>query len=85
MGVYNPQHHTSYQIPIAGHHFTQFSHPRAVFKENKDWTGPRPAARFCSIWKLCNFFISINYLRKYDYMGYPSVGDNCTKNFLRLH
>ena len=45
------------------------------FKINKARTGPRSAARFCKILKLCNKFISIHYLRKYKYIGYPSVGD----------
>ena len=42
---------------------------------NKARTGPRSVARFCKILKLCNKFISIHYLRKYKYIGYPSVGD----------
>ena len=46
---------------------------------NKARTGPRSAARFCKILKLCNKFISIHYHRKYKYMGYPNVGDNCLK------
>ena len=46
---------------------------------NKARTGPRSAARFCKILKLCNKFISIHYRRKYKYMGYPNVGDNCLK------
>ena len=54
-----------------------------LFLKNKASTGPRSAARFCSILKLCNNFISINYLRKYNNMGYPSVDDNCPKLFLR--
>ena len=48
-------------------------------KFNKARTGPRSAARFCKILKLCNKFISIHYHRKYKYMGYPNVGDNCLK------
>ena len=46
---------------------------------NKARTGPRSAARFCKILKLCNKFIYIHYHRKYKYMGYPNVGDNCLK------
>ena len=46
---------------------------------NKARTGPRSAARFSKILKLCNKFISIHYRRKYKYMGYPNVGDNCLK------
>ena len=43
-------------------------------KQGQDWS------QVCGqILKLCNKFISINYLRKYKYMGYPSVGDNCLK------
>ena len=51
----------------------------ANFFKNKARTGPRSAARFCKILKLCNKFISIHYHRKYKYMGYPNVGDNCLK------
>ena len=47
---------------------------------NKARTGPRSAARFCKILKLCNKFIYIHYHRKYKYMGYPNVGDNCLIN-----
>ena len=46
---------------------------------NKARTGPRAAARFSKILKIFNMFISIHYLRKYNNMGYPCVGDNCPK------
>ena len=58
---------------------------RSGVLNNKARTGPRSAARFCSILKLCNKFISIHYLRKYNNMGYPSVGDNCPYLFPRGH
>ena len=34
-------------------------------ERNKARTGPRSAARFCGILKLCNNFIYIHFLRKY--------------------